>query len=283
MRAMLRQGLKRFIAPEPPRYAKGRREAVVIAVSSQKGGVGKTTTSVCLGAALARFYSQAVLILDMDAQGHVQKSLKTHLVGGGSRVGEVLLSTTRSDMLDAIVDTNLPSLHVTAADRSLTETESLMSTKIGKEFLLRDALKFTRTHYDVVLIDCPPNLGNLTLNALVAADVVLVPCDASPLAIQGVADIVGTMATINDRLNRSLDLLGIVLTRIDGRNSVLNAAVQDELEDIYEDLVFECRIGINTTLSKAQYAGESIFEFEPQSRAARHYKNLAAEVLERLT
>ena len=280
MREILRQGLKRLIANEPTRYAKGRRQATILALSSQKGGVGKTTTAVCLGAALARFNGFATLILDMDAQGHVEQSLRKHTVGAGRPLSEVLLANDRADVLDTVVDTDLESLHITGADPRLGEAEGLMATKIGKEFLLRDALRFTRTHYDFIIIDCPPNLGNLTLNALVAADYVLAPCDASPLAIQGVRDLVGTMTTINERLNRSLDFLGVVLTRIDGRNTTVNEAVVDSLREEYGDLLLNAIVGVNTSLSKAQFNGASIFDFDGRCRAAKQYRALADVVLE---
>ena len=280
MRSMLRQGLKRLIpnTSDQARYARGRRRATVIAVSSQKGGVGKTTSSVCLGAALARFHGSHTLILDMDAQGHVEKSLCQHIVSRRGKTSDVLLSTEGADILDTVVDTSYERLHITGADSALNEAESLMSTRIGKEFILKDALEFTRSHYDVILIDCPPNLGNLTLNALVAADYVLVPCDASPLAIQGVNDIVETIVTINERLNRGLDLLGILVTRMDGRNTTINEVALETLRERFGDLVLESTIGVNTSLAKAQFEGVSIFDYDGQSRAAKHYKQLAEEV-----
>ena len=279
---MLRQGLRRLIANDHTRYTQGRRQATIIAVSSQKGGVGKTTTAVCLGTALAQFHQRPTLIVDMDAQGHVARSLRKHLVGGARRLSEVLLSSENEEVLDAAVDTSLPHLHITAGDPRLGEAESLMATKIGKEFLLRDALRVTRSHYDLIVIDCPPNLGNLTLNALVAADYVLAPCDASPLAVQGVTDLVGTMATINERLNRSLDLLGLVLTRVDGRNTTVNEAVLGSLQADFGDLIMDTIVGVNTSLSKAQLDGTSIFEHDPGCRAAKQYRKLSDEVLERL-
>ena len=178
--------------------------------------------------------------------------------------------------------TAIDGLHVTTADRGLAETESLLATKIGKEFMLRDALVCTRTHYDVIVIDCPPNLGNLTLCALVAADWVLVPCDASSLAVQGVSDIVRTMAVIETRLNRQLDLLGVLLTRIDGRNRQLNAAVVDGLRADYGELLLETEIGVDTSLAKAQFEGASVFEFDGECRAAEQYRKLSDEVLRRI-
>ncbi|MBN1946238.1 MAG: ParA family protein [Bradymonadales bacterium] len=282
MREMLRQGLKRFLGAEPARYARGRRNATIIAISSQKGGVGKTTTTVSLGAALARFHGRATLILDMDAQGHVHESLREHVVGQGGRLSSILLSSSSADVLDSIVSTTIANLHITPADRHLSETESLLATKIGKEFILRDALKYTRTHYDFILIDCPPNLGNLTLNALVAADAVLIPCDPSPLAISGVGEIIRTMATINERLNRDLDILGILLTRIDGRNRTVNEAVERELRRDYGDLVLDNTIGVNTGLAKSQFSGTSIYDYDPESRAALQYRKVAQEMMARM-
>lgn len=278
MRNMLRQGLKKLITQEITRYSRGGRQATIIALSSQKGGVGKTTTAVCLGAALARFHGKRTLVMDMDAQGHVERSLRTHKVGSARPLSEVLLNTG-ADVLDAVVDTNLTNLHITGADPKLGEAEGLMATKIGKEFLLRDTLRYARTHYDFVIIDCPPNLGNLTLNALVASDFVLAPCDASALAIQGVRDLVGTMSTINERLNRSLDLLGVVLTRVDGRNTTVNEAVMHELEHLFGDLLLSTRVGVNTTLAKAQFEGTSVFDFDPKSRASQQYRELGELVL----
>ena len=113
---------------------------------------------------------------------------------------------------------------------------------------------------------------------MVAADYVLVPCDASPLAIQGVNDIVETIVTINERLNRGLDLLGILVTRMDGRNTTINEVALETLRERFGDLVLESTIGVNTSLAKAQFEGVSIFDYDGQSRAAKHYKQLAEEV-----
>jgi chromosome partitioning protein len=285
MRERIRQGLKRLIPVESLKYSRGQRWGTVIAVSSQKGGVGKTTSAVSLGAALARFHQRPTLIIDMDAQGHVEKSLKAHLSNSQAKktLSEVLLESNHVDVLDAVIQTSLPELHITGADPGLTETEGLMTTKIAKEFLLRDGITFARTHYDYIIIDCPPNLGNLTLNALVAADYVISPCDASPLAIQGVEDLINVMVTINRRLNRNLDLLGVLLTRLDRRNSTINEIALEQLGQEYGDLLLNSTVGVTTALAKAQFEGRSIFEFSSRCRVALQYRALAKEVINRLT
>ena len=173
-------------------------------------------------------------------------------------------------------------LDVTPHDPGLGEAEGRISQKIGKEFLLRDAIRVTRTHYDFIIIDCPPNKGNLTLNALLGSDYVLVPTDLSPLSVQGADDLLGTVMTIGERLNHSVDLLGVVLTRVDGRNIKMNATMLEQITEAWGDLILESQIKINTALAKAQLEGKSIFEFAADSRGAENYKSLSDEIVARL-
>ena len=194
MRNLLKGGLRRLgQLQDAPRRPLGNRKAMVLAVSAQKGGVGKTTTSVSLAAALARFHGLRVLLVDLDPQGHVTTSLRTAVRPGGGPLSKVLLDDRRQgEVMDVAASTGIPNLYLTPFDDNLASTEDLMSTRIGKEFILKESLEATRTHYDVIVLDCPPNLGSLTLNALVAADQVLIPCDPSPLALTGVAALVET-------------------------------------------------------------------------------------------
>ena len=148
--------------------------------------------------------------------------------------------------------------------------------------LLRDALAITRTHYDVILIDCPPNKGNLTLNALLAADYVLIPTDLSPLAVQGADELIDAVLTVNERLHHKLDVLGVVLTRVDGRNVSLNDEIRKQIKDAWGDYVLSSEIGVNTQLSQAQHEGQPIFAFAPKSRGAAHYSALAQEIYNRI-
>jgi chromosome partitioning protein len=185
--------------------------------------------------------------------------------------------------MDVATDTSVAYLRVTPSDPSLNEAENLLSAKIGKELILRDALDVTRSYYDVVVVDCPPNLGNLTLNALVASDYLLVPCDLSPLSLRGVESLLRQSQQIGARLNPNLDLLGVVITRYDSRTPTMNDAVLGPLEQSYGDALMPVRIGISTALSRAQHEGKEIFEHDEKSKSALHYRELAAEVARRLS
>jgi chromosome partitioning protein len=285
MRNLLKAGLRRFATPSTtpatPRRALGDREATVLAVAAQKGGVGKTTTCVNLGAALARSHGKKVLVVDLDPQGHVHTALRTQLRPGGGLLSQVLVDETGGrEVVDIVADTAIGGLHVTPVDPGLAQAEDLLGTRIGKEYVLRDALRATRTHYDYILVDCPPNLGNLTLNGLVAADQVLIPCDPSPLALHGVDALVRTVSTIAARLNPDIDVLGVLLTRVDGRNKSLNDAIVGQIHAQWDDALLPVTIGISSSLAKAQMAGRDIYDFDPECRGAAQYEDLARLVVE---
>lgn len=281
MRGLLTAGLSKLRNQTDTIPITGSRQATVLAVSAQKGGVGKTTTAVNLGCALAQDAEMRVLIIDIDSQGHVASSLRDNLRPGRTSLSEILLQERR-DVMDAVVDTGISNLHMTTPDKSLAETEAQLSSRVGREYILKAAIANARSHFDIIIIDCPPNLGNLTLNALVAADQVLVPCDMSILAFEGVADLLGTVQTVNLRLGQQLGILGILATRVDGRTRQINDAIGGALTDNYGDLMLETQIPINSALAKAQAAGMSIFQFQHRSRGAQAYRNLATEVLGRL-
>jgi chromosome partitioning protein len=282
MKNLFRQGLKRFVAPGE-RRTRGPREAKVICVASLKGGVGKTTTSCNVASALARYHQQRVLLIDLDPQCHVGTSLQKQIqpAGGGS-LASVLTGEEPGHVMDIAVDTTVAGLRVTPSDAALSEAENLLNTKIGKELILRDALEITRTYYDIIVIDCPPNLGNLTLNALVASDYLLVPCDLSPLAVRGVENLLANAQQVGARMNPSLDLLGVVITRHDGRTQSMNDAVLASLNQSYGDSILKVRIGVSTSVSRAQHEGTEIFEHDEKSRGAIHYRELAAEIARRV-
>ncbi|MBA2663063.1 MAG: ParA family protein [Bradymonadaceae bacterium] len=282
MRNLISTGLKRLVKQEA-RYARGDRQATVIAVATVKGGVGKTTTAVNIACGLARFSKKRVLLIDLDAQGHCHASLNAVMPPNASTrsaltLTDVLLGEERREVLDALVTARMERLDLTPADAGLAEAEGRISQKIGKELLLRDALKFTRTHYDYIIIDCPPNKGNLTLNALLAADKVLIPTDISPLSVRGADELLETVITVNERLHHELDVLGIVLTRVDGRNVSINEEILETIREAWGDLIFETHIGINTQIAKAQLAGLPLFDYAPESRGAKHYEALTHEI-----
>lgn len=289
MRSLLKSGIRRIAGADDqtqnttPTLPRGQHNATVIAVAAQKGGVGKTTTSVNLASALARHHGLKVLLVDVDPQGHVYTAIKRQVHAGGGALSTVLTDERGGrEVMEITTETMVDGLHLTPCDPRLAGAEDLLGTRIGKEFILRDALQTTRTHYDIIMIDCPPNLGNLTVNALVASDLVLVPCDPSPLAVNGVDALIGTVSTIANRLNPNIDILGLLMTRVDRRNVKLNQAVREQLEAAYGEVLLPVDIGINNSLSQAQMSGLDIFDFAPNSRGAEHYASLAAHVAELL-
>lgn len=283
MRQLLKSGIRRIAQQsEKPRTTRprGDRAATVIAVAAQKGGVGKTTTSINLASALSRHHGKRVLLVDLDPQGHVNSAIGGQVHVGGGALSDVFQG--QGEVIDIITTTAVSGMDVTPLDSQLATTENLLGTRIGKEFVLREALEITRTWYDVIVLDCPPNLGNLTINALVAADQVLIPCDPSPLALTGVHSLIEAMQQVAVRLNPDLEVLGVLLTRVDGRNTTLNEAIVNEVEQAYGDAVLPVRIGINNSLAKAQNEGKDIFAYDAGSRGAQHYLELAAHLVAQL-
>lgn len=261
----------------------GNKKACLISICSQKGGVGKTTTAVNLGSALAKFHNKKVLICDLDPQGHVEKAIGSMIPEGLEYSPlSAILTTKKGNVLDGVVQTEMAKLSITPGDKHLYETESILATKIGKEFILQDALKVARTLYDFILFDCPPNLGNLTLNALVASDYCLVPCEMSVLAFEGVNDLIETLETVNERLNKKLKLLGVLMTRVDVRNHAMNRVIEENLRNYFKGKILNSQIHINTALNKAQLEGKAIFDFAPSSSGSVNYQELAHEVLKKI-
>ena len=283
MRNLLREGFRRLVTT-PQRHPIGDRRGFVLAIATRKGGVGKTTTSVSLAAGLARYHGKRVLLIDLDPQGHVHTAMKAQIRAGGGALSSVLTSEGGGlEVLDIVARTDIPNLDITPFDPKLGEAEDLIGTRIGKEYLLKEALRLTRTHYDVVVIDCPPNLGNLTLNGLVAADQVLIPTDASPLALNGVEALIQALGTIAVRLNPEIDVMGVLLTRFDSRNQTVNREIVGRIEESYGSALLPVRIGINTSLAKAQLEGEDIFAFDGDCRGAQQYRDLATHVAEAIS
>jgi chromosome partitioning protein len=262
--------------------------ARVLAVAARKGGVGKTTTTVNLAVAMARYFKLEVLMVDMDGQGHVTEALSAVIRDrGGASLSDVLLSSGREvrrveDLNDIAVPTSEERLYVTPSDKGLAVTEGILSGMIGREFLLRNVMRKAAARFDVIIFDCPPNVGNLTLNALVASSHVLVPCDMSVLSLAAVGDIVGVVDTVNEQLGHNLQVLGVLPTRVDRRNGRLTDEIMAELERSWGSRMCRTRIPANTSLARAQMSGVPIFDFEPRSAGAVAYRKLAAEALGRM-
>ncbi|MBU0506616.1 ParA family protein [bacterium] len=264
-------------------YAKGKKHAKIIAVCSQKGGVGKTTTAVNLGSALVKFFNKRVLLTDLDPQGHVEKSLSSIVEEGidYSPMSEILMAK-HGEILDGVVKTSDENLHITPGDKALYETEGQLASKLGREFILQNTFSMAKTHYDFIIIDCPPNLGNLTINALCAADYAVIPCEMSVLAFEGVNDLVDTLETIKTRLNKKLQVLGVLFTRVDGRNITMNELVETNMKKQFKGKIFRSKITVNTALNKAQLEGEPVFDFAPTSSGAVNYEALAKEIVKKV-
>ena len=281
--ASLASKIKDLILVTNPQYETGDRKAVLIAVCSQKGGVGKTTTTVNLGAALAHFQKKKVLVIDLDAQGHVEKSLGS-MVSDGLEYTPLskILESKKGNILDAVIKTELENFHMTPGDKDLVHTESTLSSRIGREFILKSSLETARSHYDYILFDCPPALGNLTLNALVASDYVLVPCEMSVLAFEGVTDLLETLREVKENLNPKLDVLGVLFTRVDGRNLTMNSLITENMKKFFKGKIFNTHVSTSTAITKAQLEGRPVFKFAPSSSGAKHYAALASEISDRL-
>lgn len=281
---LLAEKLKSFPTADVKHHREtGTKKAKVISICSQKGGVGKTTTAVNVSAAIARDFEQSVLVIDLDPQGHVEKSLCS-LVPDGVDYAPIseILKKKHADILDAVIQTEWPNLTITPGDKALYDCESSLAAKIGREFIVKNAIALARTHYDLIFFDCPPNLGTLTLNALVASDYCIIPCEMSVLSFEGVSDLIETLELVSERLNPDLDILGVLFTRVDLRNIKMNELIEHTLQEYFKGHVFKTRITVNTDLNKAQLEGEPIFAFSPSASGSTNYRLLAEEVMRKL-
>jgi chromosome partitioning protein len=271
-------GRLRNLIAEP--LDKGPHEAVTIAIASSKGGVGKTTTSVNLAVAFAQ-KGVKTLLIDLDPQAHVAASLRAQGPATAMTISDVLLGRAR-EVCEVAYPSECPNLDLAGSDKGLAETEMVLSAKIGKELILEGALEVTRSQYELIILDCPPNLGTITLNALCAADQLLVPSDMSMLALEGVGDILATVQTLRTRLHRQLSVLGILATRVDGRATRMNSDIEESVHDLYGNKLLKTRIPQSSPLNKAHLVGKHIFSYAPRSPGALAYASLATELAPRL-
>jgi len=247
----------------------------VIAILNQKGGVGKTTTTINLAAAIVKS-GKSVLIVDLDPQANATSGLGVDKTKLGSSVYGVMLSGELAG--EAIVDTNIDGLRLLPATTELAAAEQELVSVESRESVLKKSL--ANLTYDYILIDCPPSLGLLSVNALVGADSVLIPVQTEFYALEGLGLLMQTVQRVQQGLNPSLQLLGVVMTMVDTRNA-LSGQVIAEVKKHFGDHVFNTFIPRNVRLAEAPSFGKTVFEHDKWSKGARAYKNLAKEVMKR--
>ena len=246
----------------------------VIAIANQKGGVGKTTTCVNLTAALTAL-GKKVLLIDSDPQGNSTSGMGVSKRSAPSAHDVI---TGQTEAAQAVI--RLPWADLIPSNSDLAGAEVELLNDPRREYRLRDALEDLRCDYDYIFIDCPPSLGVLTLNALTAADSLLVPLQCEYYAMEGVADLTTTVRLANRRLNKNLYIEGILLTMYDKRLS-FSAAVADELRGYFGDRVYHTVIPRNVRLAEAPSHGKPVIAYDGSSKGAKAYKEAAREFLER--
>lgn len=249
--------------------------AHIIAVSNQKGGVGKTTTATNIAAGLANKHT-SVLLVDLDPQGNASSGLGVNNQTTATSY-EVLLG--QAQLANAVQETRIEGLYVLPTNQNLAGAEVELVELEGRDTRLRLAL--TLATYDYIIIDCPPALSLLTINALMAATHVLIPVQAEYYALEGLGQLLGTIQAVRQGGNPTLDLLGVVLTMYDKRTS-LSEQVAAELRTHFGAKLFKTAIPRNVRLAEAPSFGKTVFEHDKWSKGARAYKNLVKEISQRV-
>ncbi|GBR62288.1 chromosome partitioning protein ParA [Gluconobacter wancherniae NBRC 103581] len=247
----------------------------IVAVTNQKGGVGKTTTTINLAASLAR-RNKRVLLVDLDPQGNASTGLGIEY--DQRNVGTYAALMQEAAPADLPQETQFENLSIITANNELAGAEIEMIADERREYRLRDALRALEGQYDIILIDCPPSLGLLTLNALVASDSVLVPLQCEFFALEGISQLVRTIDRVRRAFNADLHLEGIILTMYDRRNNLSELVAQDA-RGFFGEQVFETIIPRNIRISEAQSHGTPVLDYDARSTGAAAYLALADELL----
>ncbi|WP_314330360.1 AAA family ATPase [Abiotrophia defectiva] len=246
----------------------------MIAIGNQKGGVGKTTTTVNLGAALA-FQGKKVLIIDMDSQGNATSGLGIERADVKQSVYEVLVD--QIEVVGAILPTSRENLWILPSTLQLAGAEIELATADHRESRLKQAIEPIKADYDYILVDCPPSLGQLSLNAFTASDTILIPVQCEYYALEGLSQLLNTIRLVQRTYNKNFRIEGVLLTMLDARTN-LGYEVVEEVRKYFQEKVYQTIITRNVRLSEAPSYGQSVIDYDPKSRGAEMYMDLAKEV-----
>ncbi|XJZ27324.1 ParA family protein [Bacillota bacterium Lsc_1132] len=247
----------------------------VLAIANQKGGVGKTTTSVNLGACLA-YIGKKVLLVDIDPQGNATSGIGIEKAEVDQCIYDVLVDDVEAKAV--IKPTAVENLYAIPATIQLAGAEIELVPTISREVRLKRALQEIKENFDYIIIDCPPSLGLLTINALTASDAVLIPVQCEYYALEGLSQLLNTVRLVQKHLNQDLKIEGVLLTMLDARTN-LGIQVIEEVKKYFQDKVYKTIIPRNVRLSEAPSHGEPIITYDPKSRGSEVYLDLAKEVV----
>lgn len=247
----------------------------IIAITNQKGGVGKTTTAINLCASLA-VAEKPTLLVDADPQGNATSGLGVDKDTLESTVYEAIFEPGAVE--DAVLETTMPFLHLLPSNRQLTGAEVELVSEVGRELKLKQALEPLREKYRYIIVDCPPSLGLLTINVLTAADSMLIPVQCEYYALEGLGQLLGTVKLVQSALNPNLEIEGVLLTMFDKRLN-LASQVADETVEYFGEKVYKTIIPRNVRLSESPSFGKPILLYDIQSKGAESYLQLAREVI----